>query len=110
MTSQNTFSQMGKGTVVNLDARSPIYQALPFVFNLIFEATCHVVFVVPLLVNSGVSKTRLISWQNLVFLPLRLAISVKKMQGVTGRISQMVWAGFFRIAITRKSLSDFLFF
>ena len=73
---------MGKGTVANLDARSPIYQVLPFVFISIFEATGHVVFVVPLLVNSGVSKTRLISWQNLVFVPPRLVISVKKMQGV----------------------------
>jgi len=48
--------------------------------------------VVPLLVNSF-SKTRSISWQILVFLSLRLVISVKKMQGVyeQGNVWSKTW-------------------
>ena len=79
--------------------RSPIYQALPFVFDTIFEATGHVVVVVSPLVNRitdqvdklanlGVLVASLseISEENARGLRAR-----KNLQGVTDRIPQTVW-------------------
>ena len=62
-------------------ARSPIYQALPFVFDKIFEAAGHVFLVVSPFVNR-IKDQIMISLQILEFLPLPLVISAKKMQGV----------------------------
>ena len=62
-------------------------------FRINFWSNWPCCFVVLLLVNSGVSKTRSISWQILVFLLLRLMISVKKMQGVyeQGNVWSKTW-------------------
>ena len=67
-------------------------------FRINFWSSWPCCFVVPLLVNSGVSKTRPISWQILVFLSLRLVISVKKMQGnVWSKTWKIKQAAFLRL-------------
>ena len=101
--------------------RSPIYQALPaFVFDSIFEGTGHVVVVVSLLL-SGI-ENQVDKLANLGILVASLVISVKKLQGVykqgngwsiTCKGCQAVFlrrcAWDFTFALSRKSLSDFLY-